>query len=214
MKKLVIALALTTVVASAVSAREFLPYSGTPAPEPETRSDICLEYDGGEAYFGGFGTYSGWSQNTVVHFAAPAGGPWTLSEAQYYYYGSGSRAADVYTNTTGLGNAPTTPTHNSLSWAPPAFPSGFTSVDVSSYGVVLNDGDLFGVGSALLPSDLIAVYYAFDDGNPGYSWSLFYGLWYNDTADFGVDDGIRACLTGDVVPTEMESWGGIKSLYR
>lgn len=214
MKKFVTALALTAVLAGSVSAREFTPFSGTPAPEPESGADVCLEYDGGASFFGGFGTYYGWSQNTVVHFAAPAGGPWTLSEAQYYFYGSGSRAADVYTNTAGLNSPPSSPTHSSVSWTPSPIPVGFESVDVSSYGIVLNEGDLFGVGSVLFPSDFISVYYAFDDGNPGYSWSLFYGTWYNDTTDFSVDDGIRACLTGNVVPVEESTWGGVKSLYR
>ena len=110
MKKIVTALALTAIVAGSVSAREFTPFSGTPAPEPESGSDVCLEYDGGAAFFGGFGSYYGWSQNTVVHFEAPAG-TWTLSEAQYYLYGggAGSRTADVYTNPTGLSNEPTVP---------------------------------------------------------------------------------------------------------
>ena len=36
MKKIVTALALTAIVAGSVSAREFTPFSGTPAPEPES----------------------------------------------------------------------------------------------------------------------------------------------------------------------------------
>ena len=214
MKKLVTALALMAIIAGSVSAREFTPYSGTPAPEPGSRSDICLEYDGGANFFGGFGTYYGWSQNTVVHFTAPPGGPWTLTEAQYYFYGAGARSADVYTNTTGLDTAPTSPTNSGVMWTPSGFPVGFETVDVSSYGVVLNEGDLFGVGSILLPSDLISVYYASADANPGHSWSNWYGTWYNDTIEFDVDDGVRACLTGNVVPVEESTWGGIKSLYR
>lgn len=215
MKKIVTALALTAIVAGSVSAREFTPFSGTPAPEPESGSDVCLEYDGGSAFFGGFGDYYGWSQNTVVHFEAPAG-TWTLSEAQYYLYGggAGSRTADAYTNTTGLSNEPTVPTHNSISWTPSFGAVGFESVDISSYGIMLNGGDLFGVGTTLLPGDGISVFYASSDGNPGYSWSNWYGIWYNDTADFDLDDGIRACLTGDVVPVEEKTWGGIKSLYK
>jgi hypothetical protein len=214
MKKLVTALALTAVIAGSVSAREFTPYSGTPAPEPESGSDVCLEYDGGADFLGAFGSYYSWSQNTVVHFAAPAGGPWTLNEAQYYFYGAGSRAADAYTNTTGLNDPPTVPTHSSISWTPSPFPVGFESVDISGYGIVLNEGDLFGVGSALLPGDAISLFYAVEDGNPGYSWSVYYGTWYNDTADFNWDDGIRACLSGSVVPVEETTWGGVKSLYR
>jgi len=216
MKKVLTVLALTAIVAGQVSAREIMPFSGTPQPDPESGSQIILEYDGGDAFFGGFGTYSGWSQLTVVNFEAPSGGPWVLDEAHYYLYNyagvSTDRPAEVW-DVSALNAVPVGVAANSVNWAPLTFPAGFSVVDISSYGLTYNDFDLFGVGTSLVAGDAIAVYYASADGNPGYSWSNWYGIWYNDTTDFDVDDGIRAGMTGGPTPTIETTWGGVKALY-
>lgn len=215
MKKVLMLVALAAVIAAPASAREYLPFTGTPQPEPESVSDVVLEYDGGSAYLGGFGGYYGWTQNTVVNFQAPAGGPWLLDEAQYYVYtygAGGPRGAEVW-NISALGAAPSSIADDSIDYSPPAAPSGFQVVDVSGYGLNYNAGDLFGVGTRINPGDAIALFYAFYDANPGYSWSFFYGLWYDDTNSYGIDDGIRAGVSGGPTPVVETTWGGVKALY-
>ena len=215
MKQLVTILALAAIAVAPASAREYLPFTGTPQPEPESVSDVVLEYDGGAAYLGGFGGYYGWTQNTVVNFQAPGGGPWLLDEAHYYLYSygaGGNRPADVW-NISALGAAPVNVIANTINWAPPGAPSGFQIVDISGYGLNYNAGDLFGVGTQVFPGDVIALFYAFDDANPGYSWSLFYGVWYDDTNGYGIDDGIRAGVSGGPTPVVETTWGGVKALY-
>jgi len=215
MKQMLTILALAAVAAAPVSAREYLPFTGTPQPEPESVSDMVLEYDGGSNYLAAFGGYYGWTQNTVVNFQAPAGGPWLLDEAQYYAYsyaGGGSRPAEVW-NLGALGAAPQSIAANSISYSPPFAPSGYQVVDISGYGLSYNAGDIFGVGTQIFPGDAIALYYAFDDANPGYSWSYFYGSWYDDTNGYGIDDGIRAGISGGPTPVIETTWGGVKSLY-
>lgn len=216
MKQMLTILALAAVTAAPVSAREYTQFTGTPQPEPESVSDVVLEYDGGASYLLGFGGYYTWTQNTVVNFAAPAGGPWLLDEAQYYLYtyGAGApRPAEVW-NISALGAAPVSVAENSINWSPPGAPSGFQIVDISGYGLNYNAGDLFGVGTAINRGDAIALYYAFDDANPGFSWSYFYGTWYDDTNQYGIDDGIRAGVSGGPTPVLETTWGGVKSLYR
>jgi len=216
MKKLLVSLAILALVASPALARDYTPWSGVPAGGSDAEADVVLEYDG-DLYYG-YGTSPGWTDLTVVNFAAPSGGPWTLCEAIYYIIGPYPKAAQVWA-VADLNTPPVLPIGETEMFLPaspgPWPPGGYTVVDVTAYGLVYNDGDLFGVGAAFDGlGDGIGLAYAFDDGNPGHSWAVYAGFWTDDTNNYGVDDGMRAGLCGGPTATEQTTWGGVKALYK
>jgi hypothetical protein len=215
MKKLLTSLAILALVASPALAREYTPWAGVPTGGSDAEADVVLEYDG-DAYFG-YGTSPNWTDLTVVNFAAPAGGPWTLCEWIGYVTGPNPKDAQVWA----VGNLSSPPvlviadTESFLPFGPgPWPPGGYSVVDITSYGLVYDAGDLFGIGTWFDgQGDGIGLAYAYDDANPGHSWAIYAGFWTDDTYGYGVDDGLRAGLCGGPTATEQTTWGGVKALY-
>lgn len=219
-KKLLVVAAAVVIASSPAMAKSFTSWSSGPATSTYA-ADVVLEWDGGVFY--GYGTSPNWTDNTVVEFEAPAGGPWALTEAHYYMTGATARAAEVWNAP--LGPPPVSVAQNSIDFTPNSgglWPpvNGWTIVDISSYGVQYNAGDTFGIGTVLLGAadangtDGLGLAYATDDANPGYSWALWQGAWTDDTNNYNTDDGIRAGLNmAGGTPTVESSWSGIKGVY-
>jgi hypothetical protein len=205
--------ALALVVAPSV-AKDFVPFASS-SPATQARADVELAYEDGTFY--GFGTSPNWTDNTVVNFEAPADGPWVLSEALYYVFGSEMKPAEVWALDE-LDMPPVSIIDDSISFTPAgtAWPPGaFTVVDVSAYGLTFNSGDLFGVGTTFNgASDGIGLSYADADGNPGHSWAIYYGEWTDDTFAYNTDDGIRAGMDfAGSVPTNETTWSNVKGIF-
>ncbi len=219
MRNLLLVLAVLAMATPAM-AKDYVAWSGTPGTGTDTRADVTLEYDGWELIgFYGYGSSPGWTDYTVVNFETPAGGPFVLAEAQYYVFGPDNMPAEVW-NVADLFQHPIDVMATGVSFVPmsAAWPPGaFDIVDITSYGIMLNEGDLFGIGTDFaIYAGLsgIGLADAYGDGNPGHSWAIWSGMWTDDTYGYATDDGIRAGLNEGVTPVEATTWGGVKGLYR
>lgn len=215
MKKLVSLLALAVVAAPAM-AKEFVSYTGDyPVSGGVRASDIELEYDG--ELFYAYGTSPGWTDNSVVNFEIPAGGPFLVSEVRYYIIGLTDKPAE-FRDGGFLSDPP-----SDLLLSGPSFNSGqstfppadWTTVDVTGHGLTVNTGDIVRPGLAFYgDGDGIGLAYAFDDGNPGHSWALYSGSWTDDTYGYDTDDGIRLGINyGGGTPTDETTWGAVKNMF-
>lgn len=219
MRKVLLALAIIAMTAPAM-ARDLVPWSGTPGTPMANRADVVLEYDGWETIgFASYGISPNWTDYTAVNFETPAGGPYSLAEAQYYVFGPAGMLADVW-SVSDLFQPPVALIGTGLTFTPVAAawpPAAFSVGDVSSYGIVLNEGDLFAVATdfaMFAGMSGIGLADAYADGNPGHSWAIWGGSWTDDTYGYGYDDGIRAGLNTGITPVESTTWGGVKALYR
>jgi hypothetical protein len=216
MKRVLLALALVALLAAPSLARENVPYNGTiQAPSP-SRADIELEWDGGS--FVAYGTSPGWTDETAVVFEAPAGGPFTVAEVRYYVHGSSSRPVHFWPvdDLWGVPYGTATVGPDFVPGYPSFPPADFTTVDVTGMGLTMETGDVAAPGLTLHgDGDGIGLAYAYDDGNPGHSWSVWGGSWTDDTYVYGYDDGIRLGLNyGGGSPTEETTWGSVKGMFR
>lgn len=215
MKRVLMALALVALLAAPSLAREYVPYDGTvQAPSP-SRADIELEWDGGS--FMNYGTSPNWTDETAVVFEAPAGGPFTVAEVRYYMFGTTSRPVHIWPidDLWGIpyGTATDGPEFNPGYGSFP--PADWTTVDVTGMGMVMDTGAVLAPGVTIISTDGIGLAYAYDDGNPGHSWSVWSGGWTDDTYGYGFDDGIRLGLNyGGGSPTEETTWGSVKGMFR
>ncbi len=216
MRNLLLVLAVLAMAGPAM-ARDFVPWEGTPTGVSNSRSDLVLEYDG-ELWYG-YGVSPNWTDYTVVNFETPAGGPYTLVEAQYYVFGPGDMLAEIW-SIDALSSPPVGVSHTGETFMPVAgaWPPGAWSIgDVSAYGISLNSGDLFGIGTDYAfyaGTSGVGLADAFGDGNPGHSWVMYAGAWEDDTYVWDTDDGHRAGLNVGPTPADQTTWGGVKSLYR
>jgi hypothetical protein len=213
MKTALAALGVLAVIAAPSMARDFVPF--TSSATSAARADVELSYEDGNFY--GYGTSPGWTDNTVVNFETPAGGPYVLSEALYYVFGSEMKPAEVW-DVSALAAPPVSIVDASTTFTPAggAWPPGsFTVVDVTSYGLTYDSGDLFGVGTTFNGlGDGIGLAYADADGNPGHSWAIYYGAWTDDTFGYNTDDGIRAGMDfAGSVPTDETTWSNVKGIF-
>ncbi len=214
MKKLLVLAAVLVLVAPAL-AREFTPYEGSyPATEP-SRADIELQYDG-ELWYG-YGTSPDWTDESVVLFQAPAGGPFTAAEARYFVFGMAAKDVHLW-NSASLWSAPSGYTVGpSFNPNQPSFPpSGWTTVDLTGLCLTLETGAILGPGCVFTGGgDGIGLADAYGDGVPGHSWVMYGGGWEDDTYVWYTDDGIRLGLNyGGGSPTEETTWGTVKNLFR
>ncbi len=216
MKRLLVTLAIVALFAAPAMAKDFTPWTGATADEPDQRADVVLEYDGGLDYLYGFGSSPGWTDLTVVNFEAPAGGPWDVAEAWYYVSGPNEKTAeiwavgDLFAPPLGLG-------FDGILWTPvgPDWPPGdWTIVDITGYGLTLNAGELFGIGCDIYPDEGIGLCYAAADGNPGHTWAMYYGYWTDDTYSYDTDETIRTGLNGPPTAVDETTWGGVKALFQ
>lgn len=214
MKTALAAFGVLAVLAAPAMAKDFVPFASSTATST-ARADVELSYDDGNYY--GYGTSPGWTDNSVVNFETPADGPWILSEAVYYVFGSEMKPAEVW-DITALTSPPVSIVDASATYMPAgtAWPPGaFSVVDITGYGLTYNSGDLFGVGTTLNGlGDGIGLAYADIDGNPGHSWALYYGAWTDDTNNYNTDDAVRAGMDfAGTVPTEDATWSKVKNVF-
>lgn len=215
MKRLLATLAIVALFAAPAMAKDFIPWTGATADEPDQRADVVLEYDEGAAIYG-YGTSPGWTDLTVVNFEVPAGGPWDVAEAWYYVSGPLEKTAEVWV-VGDLFAPPLGLALDGITWMPvgAAWPPGdWTIVDITGYGLTLAPGDLFGIGCDITPDEGIGLTYAYEDGNPGHTWAMYYGAWTDDTYSYDTDETIRAGLNGPPTATEETTWGGVKTLFQ
>jgi hypothetical protein len=219
MRNLLLVLAVLSMAAPAM-ARDNVHWSTAPGTPTAQRADVVLEYDGWELIgFGYYGMSPNWTDYTAVNFETPSGGPYCLAEAQYYVFGPGAMPADVW-SVTDLFQPPVATIGTGITFTPVAAawpPAAFSVGNVSGYGIVLNSGDLFAVGTDFaLYAQMsgIGLADAYGDGNPGHSWAIYAGAWTDDTYGYSFDDGIRAGLNQGISPVKMTTWGGVKALYR
>jgi hypothetical protein len=217
MKKLLVLLALAAILAPPALARDFTQYAGPySTPTPGDRSDVELEYDGDAWY--GYGTSPNWTDESVVNFEAPAGGPFVVAEVRYYVIGTEEKAVHFWDspdlNSPPAGSYVDGPLFSTAysTWPP----TDWTNVDVTGMAMVVNTGDIIAPGCVFYGTDDgigLATYDA--DGNPGHSWVLYSGAWEDDTYVWQTDDGIRLGLNyGGGTPVQETTWGQVKSLFR
>ena len=214
MKKVLVTVGALAIIAAPAIAKDSVPFS-TQAPASPSEVDVVLAYEEGNYY--AYGTSPGWTDNTVVNFEAPAGGPWALAEAIYYVMGAEMKPAEVW-DISALSSPPVSIADDSITFMPAGTswpPGAFTVVDVTGYGLSYNEGDLFGIGTTFNGfGDGIGLEYADQDGVFGHSWAIWYGSWTDDTYGYNVDDGIRAGLNGGGTPVESTTWGGVKATFK
>lgn len=215
MKKLLVALSMTAILAAPALARETLPWTNSEYPNPgDPQGGGCtlLSYDGDA--FVTYGSSPGWGDEVAVTFEVPAGGPYTVSEVHYWGAGVSTLSSFLYGGGPGLFDPPTAVSDvlgsfSFLDAAPPA--SAWTVVAVA--GPSVSSGDLVRPGLNLTSADAIGLADYLADGNPGHSWALFSGFWTDDTYAYGYDDGVRVCLAGGPTPTYETTWGKVKTLF-
>lgn len=216
MKKALLLVAVLALIAGPGLAREYTSYDGQyPTGSPRT-ADIELEYDG-ELWYG-YGTSPNWTDESVVNFEAPAGGPFTVAEVRYYIIGTDDKTVHFWDSFDlfqpplgGYIDGPLFSTPYS-SWPP----TDWTTVDVSGMNMTVNTGDVVGPGLIFFGTDDgIGLADAFADANPGHSWVLYAGGWEDDTYVWYTDDGIRLGLDeAGGTPVEATTWGSVKNLFR
>jgi len=209
--------ALAALAALPVLAREAIEHAGLcPDGAAGPRADVELEHDG-EAWFGFGSTSPNWTDESVVNFEAPAGGPWVVAEVRMYIAGTEEKNVHFW-DSPALASPPSTyvdgPAFSTPYSAWP--PADWTTVDVTGEGMVANDGDIVAPGPAFYGTDDgIGLADAFADGNAGHSWVLDAGGWEDDTYVWTTDDGIRLGLnTAGGAPVEETTWGQVKGLFR
>jgi hypothetical protein len=217
MKKSLLLSVLLAIVAPSALAREFTPYDGPQSRSaPSPRSDVDLEYDG-EAWYG-WGTSPNWTDESVVNFQVPAGGPFVIAEVRLYVIGTEEKHVhfwDSYElNAPPAGSYLEGPLFSTPynTWPP----ADWTNVDVTAINIVVHTDAIIGPGCPFYGTDDgIGLAEATEDGNQGHSWVIYAGGWEDDTYSWNADDGIRIGLNhGGGTPVEETTWGRVKSLYR
>lgn len=216
MKKALLLVAVLALVAGPSLAREYTPYTGQYTPGSPRTADVELEYDGDLWY--GFGSSPDWTDESVVNFEAPEGGPFTVAEVRYYIIGTSDKWVHMWDSydlwQPPLGGYIEGPMFSTsfTSWPP----ADWTTVDVTDMGMTVNTGDIIGPGMMFYgDDDAIGLADAFADGNPGHSWVIYAGGWEDDTYDWYTDDGIRLGLNyAGGTPVEETTWGAVKNLFK
>jgi len=186
----------------------------------QARDAVELGYD--DDSFEGFGSSPDWSDETLMVAEVPAGGPYALETVRFFGFGLSDRPV-VFREVADMFSEPGAVLDESIqfNWGVGSWDEAlWVDVDVSSLGLIYNEGDLICAGTRFLGDldgdgnmdDGIGLDDScFYDGTCGVYWAFWSGLWGQD-ADYGYNDGIRFVLTGGTATREV-TLTGVKRLF-
>jgi hypothetical protein len=144
----------------------------------------------------------------------PAGGPYSLETIRFFGFGLTDRAV-IFRSVVDMVTEPGAVLDDSVifNWGVGTWDEAlWFDVDVSSLGLIYDEGDLICAGTTFDGTDGIGLdescYY---DSTCGVYWAMYAGAWGQD-ADYGYNDGIRFVLTGGTATKEV-TLSGVKRLY-
>ena len=221
MKKALILFAIIALIAGTAMADRGLTRSATPKQgNSQSRDAVELGYD--DDSFEGYGSSPDWTDETVMVVEVPAGGPYALETIRFFGFGLDDRPV-VFRDVVDMVTEPGAVLDESVmfNWGVGTWDEAlWVDVDVSSLGLIFDEGDLICAGTRFLGDvdgdtvmdDGIGLDDScFYDGTCGVYWAMWSGAWGLD-ADFGYNDGIRFVLTGGTATREI-SISGVKRLY-